>query len=60
MFTDLQKKIIEKMEEEPEIKQAEDARSLGVSRQLINYNITKLIKAGVLKLKGKTKSKSCA
>jgi DNA-binding transcriptional ArsR family regulator len=60
MLTELQKKIIEKMEEEPEISQVEVAKSLGVSRQLVNYHITKLIKAGVLKLKRKTKSRSCA
>ena len=59
MLTELQKKIIEKIGEEPEISQVEVARSLGVSRQLINYHITKLVKVGVLKLKGKTKSHSC-
>lgn len=60
MLTELQRKIIEKIEEEPEISQVEVARSLGVSRQLINYHITKLVKAGVLKLKGKTKLRSYA
>jgi predicted transcriptional regulator len=60
MLTELQKKIIEKIEEEPEISQVEVAKSLGVSRQLVNYHITKLVKAGVLKLKGKTKSRSWA
>jgi DNA-binding Lrp family transcriptional regulator len=60
MLTELQKKIIEQMEEKPEISQVEVAKSLGVSRQLVNYHITKLIKAGVLKLKRKTKSRSCA
>jgi WD40 repeat protein/DNA-binding Lrp family transcriptional regulator len=60
MLTELQKKIIEKIGEEPEISQVEVAKSLGVSRQLVNYHITKLVKAGVLKLKGKTKSKSYA
>ncbi len=60
MLTELEEKIIEKMEEKPEISQVEVAKSLGVSRQLVNYHITKLVKAGVLKLKGKTKSRSCA
>ena len=60
MLTELQRKIIEKMEEKPEISQVEVAKSLGVSRQLVNYHITKLVKAGVLKLKGKTKSRSYA
>jgi len=60
MLTELQKKIIEKIGEEPEISQVEVAKSLGVSRQLVNYHITKLVKAGVLKLKGKTKSRSYA
>jgi DNA-binding MarR family transcriptional regulator len=60
MLTELQRKIIEKLEEEPEISQVEVAKSLGVSRQLINYHIAKLVKAGVLKLKGKTKSSSYA
>lgn len=60
MLTELQKKIIEKIEEKPEISQVEVAKSLGVSRQLINYHITKLVKAGVLKLKRKTKSSSYA
>jgi len=60
MLTKLEKKIIEKMEEEPEISQAEVARSLGVSKQLINYHISKLVRAGVLKLKEKTISKGYA
>ncbi len=60
MLTELEMKIIEKIEEKPEISQVEVARSLGVSRQLVNYHITKLVKAGVLKLKGKTKSSSYA
>ncbi|UCE73425.1 MAG: winged helix-turn-helix transcriptional regulator [Methanomassiliicoccales archaeon] len=59
MLTELQIKIINKIEEKPDISQVEVARSLGVSRQLVNYHITKLVKVGVLKLKGKTKSKSC-
>ncbi len=60
MLTDLQMKIIEKIGEEPEISQIEVAKSLGVSRQLVNYHISKLVKAGVLRLKGKTKSGSWA
>jgi WD40 repeat protein/predicted ArsR family transcriptional regulator len=60
MLTELEEKIIEKIEEKPEISQVEVAKSLGVSRQLVNYHITKLVKAGVLKLKGKTKSGSWA
>ena len=60
MLTELEEKIIEKMEEEPEISQVEVARSLGVSKQLVNYHIAKLVRAGVLKLKGKGKSSSYA
>ena len=60
ILTELQKKIIEKMEEKPEISQVEVAKSLGVSRQLVNYHVSKLVKAGVLKLKGKAKSRSAA
>jgi WD40 repeat protein/DNA-binding MarR family transcriptional regulator len=60
MLTDLQMKIIQKIEEQPEITQVEVARSLGVSRQVINYHILKLSNAGVLKLKGKTISKCIA
>lgn len=56
MLTELQKKIVEKMEKEPEISQVEVARALGVSRQLVNYHISKLVKVGVLKLKGNVKS----
>jgi predicted transcriptional regulator len=60
MLTELEKKIIEKIEEEPEISQVEVAKSLGVSRQVVSYHIIKLAKAGVLKLKRKTKSRSYA
>lgn len=60
MLTELQKKIIDKIEKEPEISQVGVARALGVSRQLVNYHIIKLVKAGVLKLKGKAKSSGCA
>ncbi len=60
MLTEIQMKIIEKIGEEPEISQVEVARSLGVSRQLVNYHITKLVKAGVLKNKRKAKSSSYA
>jgi WD40 repeat protein/DNA-binding CsgD family transcriptional regulator len=60
MLTELQRKIIKKVEEEPNISQVDVARSLGVSRQLVNYHMNKLAKAGVLKLKRKAKLKSPA
>ena len=60
MLTDLQKKIIEKIEEQPEISQIEVARSLGVSKQVVSYHIIKLAKAGVLDPKRKIKSRTYA
>jgi parallel beta-helix repeat protein len=60
MLTELQWEILKKVRDEPQISKAEMARSLGVSRQLVNYHLNKLVKVGLLKTKRKIKQESSA
>jgi predicted transcriptional regulator len=58
MLTEIQRRILKKIVEKPQVSKAEMARSLGVSRQLLNYHLNKLVKVGLVKVKGKGKSDS--
>jgi predicted transcriptional regulator len=58
MLSKIQLAILNKMSEEPGISNAEMARSIGISRQLLNYHLNKLLKIGILKSKRKTEAEN--
>jgi predicted transcriptional regulator len=58
MLTKIQKDILNKISEEPGISKIEMAKSIGVSRQLLNYHLNKLVKFGILKSKRKNEAEN--
>jgi DNA-binding MarR family transcriptional regulator len=52
ILSDIQRKIVEVVETEPGMSQTDIAMLMGESRQMVNYNVSRLVQAGFLRLEG--------
>jgi DNA-binding MarR family transcriptional regulator len=59
ILSDIQRRIVEIAETDPGMTQSDIAMLMGESRQTVNYNVSRLVQAGFLRLDGWGSQKKC-